>query len=116
VLLASGTAVLEGMLAGRLMVAAYRVAPLTAWLIRTFKLLKVPFVTLPNNLAGEALVTELLQEHVTPANIVRAFDHLITLPLERRQYILQRFQALHTQLRKDASQSAARAILNHFSL
>jgi lipid-A-disaccharide synthase len=116
ILLASGTAVLEGMLAGRLMVAAYRVAPLTAWLIRTFKLLKVPFVTLPNNLAGEALVPELLQEHVTPAQLVAALDSLFTLAPEREQYILQRFQALHAQLRKNASDSAANAILTHFLL
>lgn len=116
ILLASGTAVLEGMLAGRLMVAAYRVAPLTAWLIRTFKLLKVRFVTLPNNLAGEALVPELLQEQVTPARLAQAVEGLLTLPAARRQYILQRFQALHTQLRQEASQSAARAILHHFAL
>jgi lipid-A-disaccharide synthase len=116
ILLASGTAVLEGMLAGRLMVAAYRVAPLTAWLIRTFKLLKVPFVTLPNNLAGESLVPELLQEHVTPAQLVAALDSLFTLAPEREQYILQRFQALHAQLRKNASDSAANAILTHFLL
>jgi lipid-A-disaccharide synthase len=116
ILLASGTAVLEGMLAGRLMVAAYRVAPLTAWLIRTFKLLKVPFVTLPNNLAGEALVPELLQEQVTPVQLVAALENLFTLSPERQQYILQRFQALHTQLRKSASDSAANAILTHFSL
>ncbi|WML88849.1 lipid-A-disaccharide synthase [Thiothrix subterranea] len=114
ILLASGTAVLEGMLAGRLMVAAYRVAPLTAWLIRTFKLLKVRFVTLPNNLAGEELVLELLQEQVTPANLVQALERLFNLPDERQQYILQRFQALHAQLRQNASASAAHAILNHF--
>lgn len=113
-LLASGTAVLEGMLAGRLMVAAYRVAPLTAWLIRTFKLLKVRFVTLPNNLAGEELVPELLQEQVTPANLVQAIETMFNLPAERQQYLLQRFQALHTQLRQNASASAAHAILTHF--
>lgn len=114
ILLASGTAVLEGMLAGRLMVAAYRVAPLTAWLIRTFKLLKVRFVTLPNNLAGEELVPELLQEQVTPANLVQAIEKLFNLPAERQQYLLQRFQALHAQLRQNASASAAHAILTHF--
>ncbi len=114
ILLASGTAVLEGMLAGRLMVAAYRVAPLTAWLIRTFKLLKVRFVTLPNNLAGEELVPELLQEQVTPANLVQAIEKMFNLPAERQQYLLQRFQALHAQLRQNASASAAHAILTHF--
>ena len=114
ILVASGTAVLEGMLAGRLMVAAYRVAPLTAWLLRTFKLLKVQFVTLPNNLAKEALVPEILQEQVTPAHLAEAVQQLFNLPETRRQYILQRFRALHTQLRLDASQTAARLISQRF--
>lgn len=115
ILLASGTAVLEGMLAGRPMVAAYRVAPLTAWIIRTFKLLKVPFVTLPNNLAGEALVTELLQEAVTPASLAAAMEQLFNQPEAQRAYRLQRFRELHGQLQKNASYSAASAILRHFS-
>lgn len=114
ILMASGTAVLEGMLAGRLMVAAYRVAPLTAWIIRTFKLLKVRFVTLPNNLANEALVPEFLQEAITPDNLAQALEQLFTLPDERRAYILQRFHELHGQLRKDASHCAASVILRHF--
>lgn len=114
ILLASGTAVLEGMLAGRLMVAAYRVAPLTAWVLRTFKLLKTPFVTLPNNLAGEALVPELLQESVTPVRLVQAIEELVALPEMQRQSVLQRFRTLHGELRRDASRSAAQAIAKGF--
>ena len=114
ILLASGTAVLEGMLAGRLMVAAYRLAPLTAWLLRTFKLLKVRFVTLPNNLANEELVPEILQEQVTPDKLIQALEQLFALPETRRSYILQRFHELHGQLRKDASRSAAQAIITRF--
>lgn len=114
ILMASGTAVLEGMLAGRLMVAAYRVAPLTAWLIRSFKLLKVRFVTLPNNLAHEELVPEFLQEEITPENLLNALEQMFALPQERRTYIMQRFRELHGQLRQDASHSAARAIIGRF--
>lgn len=113
ILLASGTAVLEGMLAGRLMVAAYRVHPLTAWLLRTFKLLKTQFVTLPNNLANEALVPELLQEAVTPDTLAQAMAQMMQLPTQRRDYILQHFQRLHSELRCDASRSAARAIMRN---
>ena len=115
ILLASGTAVLEGMLAGRLMVAAYRVSGLTWWLLQTFKLLKVKYVTLPNNLAGEALVPELLQDNCTPEQLVDAMEALIAMPDERRAYILQRFQTLHGELRRDASYTAAATILEHFS-
>lgn len=114
ILLASGTAVLEGMLAGRLMVAAYRVAPLTAWLLRTFKLLKTRFVTLPNNLANEELVPEFLQEQVTAENLAQALAAQMTLASERRTYILQRFRGLHEQLRRNASLSAADAIMKRF--
>lgn len=113
-LLASGTAALEGMLAGRLMVAAYKVAPLTAWLLRTFRLLKVQYVTLPNNLAGEGLVPEVLQEEVTPDKLVTEVEAMLAIPAERRQYVLQRFHELYAGLRRDASRSAAHAILNHF--
>ena len=114
-LMASGTAVLEGMLAGRLMVAAYRVSPLTWWLIHTFKLAKVKYVTLPNNLAGEELVPELLQDRATESELVASIASLMALPAERRTYVLQRFEGLHTQLHCDASANAAKAIMERFT-
>lgn len=114
ILLASGTAVLEGMLCGRLMVAAYKVSAMTAWLLRTFRMLKVPYVTLPNNLAGEPLVVEVLQEEVSAERLATEVGHLMTLPAEQRQYTMRRFRELHHDLRRNASQSAAQAILEHF--
>lgn len=114
-LMASGTAVLEGMLAGRLMVAAYRVSLLTWWIIHTFKLAKVKYVTLPNNLAGEELVPELLQDRATVPELVAALESLMALPTEQRTYLLQRFQELHTQLHRDASANAAKAIMERFT-
>ncbi|MEZ5478551.1 MAG: lipid-A-disaccharide synthase [Thiolinea sp.] len=114
ILLASGTAVLEGMLSGRLMVAAYRVSALTWWLLKTFRLLKVRYVTLPNNLANEALVPEILQDQLTPERLVDELEQLMQMPPARRDYILQRFQVLHEQLRCDASRTAAQAIIEHF--
>lgn len=114
-LMASGTAVLEGMLAGRLMVAAYKVSPLTWWLVQTFKLAKVKHVTLPNNLAGEELVPELLQDRANVIELVAAIEGLMQLPAERRHYIFKRFQALHTQLHCDASANAAQAIIERFT-
>ncbi|MFM2320617.1 MAG: lipid-A-disaccharide synthase [Pseudomonadota bacterium] len=114
-LMASGTAVLEGMLAGRLMVAAYRVSPITWWLIHTFKLAKVKYVTLPNNLAGEELVPELLQDRANPAELVAALEKLMSIPPERQAYLLQRFKELKNQLHGDASATAAKAILERFT-
>jgi lipid-A-disaccharide synthase len=114
-LMASGTAVLEGMLAGRLMVAAYKVSPITWWLIHTFKLAKVKYVTLPNNLAGEELVPERLQDRANVTELVAAVEDLMALPAERRAYLLARFQNLHTQLHCDASANAAKAIFERFT-
>lgn len=115
ILLASGTAVLEGMLVGRLMVACYRVAPLTAFIVRTLKMIKVQHYTLPNNLANEALVPELIQEAVTPENIVNAVEQQLDLSSDKKNYCLQRFRELHTQLRCNASTQAARLVMEYLN-
>nr|CAA6807189.1 MAG: Lipid-A-disaccharide synthase (EC [uncultured Thiotrichaceae bacterium] len=115
ILLASGTAVLEGMLSGRLMVAAYKVSGLTWWLLQTFRLLTVKYVTLPNHLAGEELVPEVLQDELTTDRLVNEMESLFTLPPERREYILNQFRIHHEALRCNASEHAAGAILEHFN-
>ena len=111
ILMASGTAVLEGMLINRPMVAAYRVAPVTAFIIRTFKMIKSKYFTLPNNLCNEALVPELIQEEVTAENIERAIEKQYQQDSETREYEMQRFHDMHVTLRQNASQKAAEAVL-----
>src|SRR4029079_5662776 len=69
VLLASGTAALEAMLAKRPMVVAYRVAGLTYALVNLFGLLRTNVYSLPNILAGRQIVPELMQDACTPAAI-----------------------------------------------
>ena len=54
-LVASGTATLETLLTGRPMVVAYRVSAPTAFLLRTVGLVKVPYFSQPNLLAGRRL-------------------------------------------------------------
>lgn len=109
VLLASGTAALEAMLCKRPMVVGYRLAPLSHALVRAFGLLKVARVSLPNVLAGEALVPELLQDDCTPEKLAAAL-----LPMLRDPAVgvaLQpRFREIHLQLRQDASARAADAV------
>jgi lipid-A-disaccharide synthase len=109
VLLASGTAALEAMLCKRPMVVAYRIAPLTHWLVRALGLLQTRCVSLPNILACEPLVPELLQQDCTADNIWHALRHWFELP-EPGASVLPRFTAIHQQLRRDASQQAAAAI------
>ncbi len=65
-IVASGTATLETLLCKRPMVVAYRLGALTAWLVRTFELVKVPYFSQPNLLAGRQVVPRIFQEAVTP--------------------------------------------------
>ena len=65
VLVASGTATLEVMLLKKPMVVAYKLSALTTWVFKTFKLLKAPYVSMPNLIAGKEVVKELLHKRVT---------------------------------------------------
>lgn len=110
VLLASGTAALEAMLAKRPMVVAYRIARLTHFIVKRLGLLKVSRYSLPNILAGEALVPELMQEDCTGHNIAQALAHWLQYP-EAGERLQERFGALHEQLRQGASERAADAVV-----
>jgi lipid-A-disaccharide synthase len=109
ILLASGTAALEGMFAKRPMVVGYRVAALTYWLVRGLRLLKTDRLSLPNALAGETLVPELLQRDCTPDRLAAAVLHWFEHP-EAAAALRPRFLAIHQSLRGDASERAADAI------
>lgn len=108
VLLASGTATLEAMLLKRPMVVCYRLAALT-WFLAS-RMLKVPYVSLPNLLAGERLVPEFLQDAVTVENLGRELQRLLDNPQEQ-SVLGTRFQQIHSTIRRDASAQAAEAIL-----
>jgi lipid-A-disaccharide synthase len=109
VLLASGTAALEAMLAKRPMVVGYRVAPLTYRIVKGLGLLKVERYALPNVLAGRDLVPELMQDACTPEALAAAL-----LPALRGGDIdpglFAEYRRLHLELRRDASRCAATAI------
>jgi lipid-A-disaccharide synthase len=109
VLLASGTATLEGMLAKRPMVVGYKVAPLSAWIARKLKLLKVNRFALPNILANEDLAPEFMQEDCTPLALAEALLEFLHDPA-RTEALQTRYRELHLQLRQDASTSAAAAV------
>lgn len=112
ILLASGTAVLEGMLIGRPMVAAYRFAPLTAYVFRLFKMMKAKYFTLPNNLADEYIVPELLQEQVTVENLVKELEQQYDQSKIEKQALLERFKKIHKTLKQNASERAANVLEN----
>lgn len=109
-LVASGTATLEAALVGCPMVAAYRFAALTYWLARGLRLIKVKHFSLPNLLAGEVLVPELLQSAASAERLAAELGAILRSP-ERQQQLGVRFAGLHRELRRDASMEAARATL-----
>lgn len=108
VLLASGTATLEGLLMKRPMVAAYRANALTWALIAPQ--VKSKFVTLPNLLAGEALIPELLQADATAQKLAAAVARFLT-DAKAAALLRARFTAMHAQLRRNAADRAAEAVL-----
>jgi lipid-A-disaccharide synthase len=107
-LVASGTATLETALFKTPMVIAYRQSPITWRLMRS--MLYLPYVGMPNILAGERLVPELLQDEATPAALAAA---LLALwrdkPARERQ--VARFHDFHHLLRRNAAEKAAEAVL-----
>lgn len=109
VLLASGTAALEAMLAKRPMVVGHRIAATTHAIVRAFGLLKTAHVSLPNILAGEELVPELLQDACTPDNLAQAVLQWFEHP-EAVAALRPRFRAIHEALRRHASLGAADAV------
>jgi lipid-A-disaccharide synthase len=110
VLLASGTATLEAMLINRPMVVAYRLAPLSYALLKFLRLIRVEHFALPNLLAGERLVPELLQAEVQPAALGAEVLRWLESPVDRDR-LRQRFSALGTALRCGASARAAEVVL-----
>lgn len=110
ILMASGTAVLEGMLVGRPMVAAYRVAALTGWIIQRLGMIKSPFYTLPNNLANQRLVPELIQQELTVEAVITEVETQFSQTSEQKAQVLRRFSEIHKILKQGASQQAAAAI------
>ena len=109
VLLASGTAALEAMLCKRPMVVGHRIAPSTYRIVKALGLLKSHYVSLPNVLAGEEVVPELLQDACTPQNLANAVLQWFGQP-EAVAALRPRFRAIHESLRRDASARAADAI------
>jgi lipid-A-disaccharide synthase len=109
VLLASGTATLETMLVRRPMVVAYKVFWLTAWLLRKSGLVKVDRFSLPNLLADDTVVPEILQEDATGPILGAAVLNQLKNP-EVTHDMVSRFEALSGKLRCDASEQAAAGV------
>ncbi|UAA39718.1 lipid-A-disaccharide synthase [Paraneptunicella aestuarii] len=105
VLLASGTATLEAMLCKRPMVVAYKLAPMTHWMMGY--LYKQNYFSLPNILAGREVVPELLQEDVNPDTLCQ---YLLPKMQSENVNLIDTFTQLHETLKRDADKQAAIAV------
>lgn len=106
ILMASGTATLEAMLCKRPMIAAYRLKWFTHQLMKW--LYKAKYFALPNLLADDLLVPELLQDEVNPDNISA---QLLDLMSGKTEQDMQKFKDIHMSLKQRADQQSANAVL-----
>ena len=106
-LIASGTATLEAALFKRPMVIAYNMHWLSWQIMRRKKL--QAWVGLPNILCGEFVVPELLQDQASPEAMAHEVMQWLQSPSRVKQ-LVQRFDQLHDNLRRDTSTLATDAI------
>jgi lipid-A-disaccharide synthase len=107
-LIASGTATLEAALMRCPMVIAYRM-PALSWRIMKKKAL-IPYVGLPNILAGDFIVPELLQDDATADNLAQAVLAWYRTPAAR-DALKARFETMHTSLKRNSSARLAEEVL-----
>ena len=107
-LVASGTATLEAALLKKPMVITYKMAGASWHLMRRMGYL--PYFGLPNILAGEFIVPELLQHDAIPENLAQATLNTLNDTVVRARLPL-RFAAIHRQLKRNAAEQAAKAVL-----
>jgi len=109
VICASGTAALETMLVNRPMVVTYRISPATYYLAKYLRLIRPQLFSLPNILAGEKLVPELIQAESNGENLARETQRWLD-DEPARTSLHHRFLDIHQNLRCNASKQAADAI------
>ena len=107
-LVKSGTSTLEAMLLHRPMVVSYRLGGLTYQFAK--RVVRTPFIALPNILSGYALVPELLQDEGSPENLARVLLEQWR-GLQTGAPTTEEFLRLHRQLRRGANRQAARAVI-----
>ena len=112
-LLASGTAALEAMLCKSPMVVGYRMKPLTYFLAK--RLVKTNYISLPNLLANEMLVPEMIQEECTPELLAEKLSAYLSddeSAVKNRHILIQHFTDLHQKIQCNADKQAAQAVID----
>ena len=107
ILIASGTGSLEAMLVKRPTIVAYKMSPFTFWLAK--KLIKVPYIALPNLLANREIIPEFIQDNASPDRLAEALFTTLDFAYDT-QKICTPFTEIHQMLKKNAGQTGAAAI------
>ena len=110
VIVASGTATLEAALLKRPMIITYRMPSLSWQILKRMNYL--PYVGLPNVLAGKFLVPELLQKEATPEKLADAVTRLLNDPNNLKE-MKQEFTNIHVSLKQNAAEKAAKVVLSY---
>ena len=108
VALASGTATLEAMLLHRPMVTFYKLNWLTYVVVKF--LIKIPYYSLPNIIAGKKVIQELIQHDATPENLAAEIEKLMNI--ETAQIQAMQHITMHKQLLSGNSEDPVQAILS----
>ena len=103
----SGTATLEALFLRKPMVICYKLAPIS-YLIGS-RLIKVPYVGLPNILANEKIVPEYIQKEVTTTALLGELDEFMG-GVKSFSELLIKYEEIHEDLRGGASEKAASEI------
>ena len=109
-ILASGTVALEAMLCQCPMVVCYKLSPATAFIVRSFNMLKSQWVSLPNVLSDQSIVPELLQEKANAQEISLAAIQILESPQQQAE-MLAEFKRQHLILKQNAAQQAAKSLI-----
>ncbi len=107
---ASGTATLEAFLLECPLVAYYRLAPASYWLIRSLRLIRSRYIAMPNILYGDEIIPEFVQQQASAEHLGRATLDWLDDPA-RRQVCQEVARGFRHQLAAGAGDNAARAIL-----
>ncbi|MDB6096832.1 MAG: lpxB [Francisellaceae bacterium] len=114
VLVTSGTATLEVMLYKKNMVVAYKMHPITYWIAK--KLVKTPFIALPNIIANQQIVSEFIQEEANIDNISQTLLKIINSDKDFKDNQFKIFEALHKNLLPKDRVNAAQLLLKFLNI
>ncbi|TDR19469.1 lipid-A-disaccharide synthase [Marinicella litoralis] len=108
-LLGSGTVALEAMLCKTPMVVAYQISAMTWFIVNTFKMMQLPYYSLPNVLFGDFLVPEVMQNNLTVENLSQACLKVINQ--QDSLQTVETFTQIHQSLLAESPNQAALTVM-----